>query len=233
MSVPTSISELTSYFPHVKVPVPIRNAPRRRLKIYLDSELGLVIHRREPTVIQRFCEVLDEDMVFFDVGAHIGIYSILASAVEGIRIHAFEPHPENAARIRENVAINAIETRVTVCEAAVSDSVGMARMGLSNRDTEHSLKGSGTKYIPVRTTTLDAYCETNEVTPNLVKIDVEGAGAAVLEGSRNLLEEGSVWFVETHSSEEERSFRKAFNAHNYQIEEINTHHIFAISRDVV
>jgi hypothetical protein len=53
--------------------------------------------------------------VFYDVGANVGSYTLLA-ATAGARVHAFEPSPPTAARLRRNVALNALEERVQVHE---------------------------------------------------------------------------------------------------------------------
>src|SRR5690242_8873726 len=64
---------------------------------------------------------------FFDVGANVGFYSLLASRLVGSagRVVAFEPLPRNVQALKEHLRINRVRN-VTVWEAAVSEAEGWA-----------------------------------------------------------------------------------------------------------
>ena len=62
--------------------------------------------------------------LFVDVGANIGSYTILASAVCGARSIAIEPDPGTVQSLNRNIEANSIGDRVTVIEAAVGAAAG-------------------------------------------------------------------------------------------------------------
>lgn len=72
-----------------------------------------------------FEETITEGSVVFDVGAHVGFYSLLASVLVGPRgsVFAFEPLQRNLFYLKQHLRLNDIEN-VTVIEAAVSDRGG-------------------------------------------------------------------------------------------------------------
>lgn len=142
----------------------------------------------------------------WDVGAHHGFYTVaLARIVD--EVHAFEPFPESAERIRRNVELN--DVRATVHEVAVSDKSGRAHLLLSvDGPQNHSIVGhrpSGAT-VEVDTSTLDELAARLGI-PAFVKIDVEGAEAAVFRGATQLFAEQSTTFLfereRWHSTREE------------------------------
>ena len=59
-----------------------------------------------------------------DIGAHIGIYSVLFSKLTNGKIYSFEPTPSTAAVLRKTIHINNCEKNVTVIQAAVAEKPG-------------------------------------------------------------------------------------------------------------
>lgn len=72
-----------------------------------------------------FEEVVKPGSIVFDVGAHVGFYTLLASVLVGIqrKVFAFEPLPSNLHFLRTHIEINCI-MNVTIIEAAVSNFSG-------------------------------------------------------------------------------------------------------------
>ncbi len=142
----------------------------------------------------------------WDLGAHAGYFTLLASRRVGASGHvlAVEPHPVNLAALRHHLALNGAGN-VTVLERAVCDVDG-SEVAFSTDDAGH---GYGGKVVPgdlkaggsfrVRTATLDALIAAGERRPDLVKMDVEAMEAAVLEGAVDLLASGrTVWMISMH-----------------------------------
>jgi FkbM family methyltransferase len=127
--------------------------------------------------------------VFFDVGAHVGFYTLMASRVvgHGGLVVAFEPNPRNLAFLHRHVGMNAIRN-VRVIDAAASSTLG--RLRFSCTDTESSMGHvSDVGTIEVAATTLDhAVFATGVRAPDVIKIDVEGHEAPVLEGATRILD---------------------------------------------
>jgi FkbM family methyltransferase len=145
--------------------------------------------------------------VVFDVGANIGAYTVLFARWVGPNghVYAFEPVGSIARNLRAQLALNEVEDRVTVVEAAVTDRVGemalavSAGAGLNRRalPTDDRLRR-----LVVPTVSLDAFCAERSLAPSVIKIDVEGAELDVLRGAGGLF--ASVprcrLFVEWHPS---------------------------------
>jgi len=150
-----------------------------RLALNLSREKAYWLGSYEPSV-QRFLErnVTPGDVVY-DVGAHIGFFSVCAARL-GAVVYAFEPVPENAARLRENVSLNDLE--IHVVEAAVWGEDGSVELVPGDSDFEsRAAPGTG-----VPSVSLDSFAE-REPEPALIKVDVEGAETEVLRGARRIL----------------------------------------------
>ncbi|HUF12875.1 MAG TPA: FkbM family methyltransferase [Longimicrobiales bacterium] len=155
----------------------------------------------EPEQTRAFQKLLQPGDTVLDVGAHVGYYTLLASVLVGDkgRVFSFEPDPRNARFLRRHVHMNARQN-VRVEEAAVSDARGSARFERGTGSGTGHLAGSGG--FEVRTLRLDDFCADRGIAPAAVKIDVEGAEAAVLAGAREtILNARPVVFLSTHGAD--------------------------------
>lgn len=134
--------------------------------------------------------------VFYDVGANIGFFALLATRFVGDtgRVIAFEPAPDNAAAILANAALNGVE-RIAVVERAVGARSGTARLQVVDDQSWSRLEDCGSHLatqlvIEVGVVAIDALVASGELpAPTVVKLDVEGAETAALEGMRAVLRE--------------------------------------------
>ena len=123
---------------------------------------------------------------FVDVGAHIGLYSLFAAARVGPhgRVVALEADPENAARLRANVARNAgANTVVRVVEAGVSDREEVLRLGLNTAGNRsgNSFLNDGPDAVEVRCRPLVELLRDADVgRVDGMKMDIEGFEHRVL-----------------------------------------------------
>lgn len=142
-------------------------------------------------------------MRIFDIGANAGFYTLAFARLVGAGGHvwAFEPLPGNVRHLRRHIALNALEN-VTVMEAAVSDRSGSAHFLQAPSNAMGRLAAEGG--ITVRTMALDEFCA-RAGGPDLVKMDVEGAESAVLEGARRMLcRHRPILLLATHGRDQER-----------------------------
>ncbi len=139
---------------------------------------------------------------FLDIGAHIGYFALPAAKRVGPRgrVIAVEPHPRSAATLRRNVARNGYGW-ITVVEAAAAEHDGTAPLTLSRDSAMWSTLLQGTldheaEALPVRTRSLDSLVAEAGWPPLAgLKMDVEGAEAAVLRGGRECLTRNPGAFV--------------------------------------
>jgi FkbM family methyltransferase len=141
--------------------------------------------------IRRF---LKPGMVFFDVGAHIGEYTLIASRAVGPSgaIHAFEAQPDTFALLRRNCSANSAEN-VQLNRSAVCEREGEVEFDISGEPSMSSMAAAvdverKRARIRVPGITLDRYCQTHGIWPGLLKIDVEGAELLVLRGAADMLQ---------------------------------------------
>lgn len=162
----------------------------------------------EPTTIDSFLKLANasghDEAVFFDCGAHIGLFSHqVANRCPGLTHGwAFEPHPQRLAVLRSNCA------RLPVPFAAVGKAVG--------RRTGHGVlretADGDCDYMEVdETGGTEVTCIDDLHVPRgagvLLKVDVEGFERAVLEGASQTLKRAR-WFVvlfEAHADVQRRT----------------------------
>lgn len=155
----------------------------------------------EPETAHFVRQFLKPGMVFWDVGAHIGEYSLLASRVVGPTGHveAFEPQSDAFAWLTANISTNHL-ANIAPHESAVADTTQTRAFTVVKEPSLSHLAVGESMGVPVSTTTLDCIMAKSERTPHMVKVDVEGAEMLVLLGARNLLPlpcgEAPVWLME-------------------------------------
>lgn len=149
-----------------------------------------------------------EPMTVFDVGANVGVYSLLTSEANKNRVHAFEPHPATAALLRNNLMVNQ-RTNVSVHCCALSENNGELSFTDDPGSTVNQLipqaeplepASNSTRTITIPTLRGDTFCQQNNTTPDIMKVDVEGHEAEVLRGFGTVLESVKMILVEENIS---------------------------------
>lgn len=147
----------------------------------------------EPETTEIIRSSLGPGMVMVDLGAHLGYFTVLGAKLVGCSGHvfAFEPAPQTRELLARNVRSNGCEQVVTVLPYAVSAMSGRARLALpEGRSGSASIfvpKQPGHGCVEVDTVRLDDFFRArNWPCIHLVKMDVEGAEKAALEGMQEL-----------------------------------------------
>jgi len=137
--------------------------------------------------------------VFYDVGANVGFFSLLASAAVAPlgQVIAFEPLPRNLELLRANLALNDVRN-VLIHEAAVADCPGHARF---TDDASPSMGRMTTdEGITVPTVAIDDLVAAGTLPPpDVIKMDIEGAESLALAGAHDtLLQHRPLLYLSTH-----------------------------------
>lgn len=203
-------------------------APFAAARIYVSSEGGLrYIARRmtqvDPPLLRLATETVRPGDTVWDIGANLGLFSFAAAVAAGPTgsVLAVEPDATMARLLRRSAALNRGHAPVDVLPVAVSDAMSVARFHIArrNRSTNY-LDGFGTSQTGgaratelVPTFTLD-WLGAHFAAPDVIKIDVEEAEAAVLAGGSRVLELASKVICEVAA----RNFavvRDTLNRHGY------------------
>lgn len=140
--------------------------------------------------------VLRPGDMFYDVGANIGSYTVLASGVAGARSIAFEPVPETCAMLSRNIALNGIGSLARAEMVGIGDEPGViaftTALGAVNRavlpDDPPDIAATE---VAIRS--IDSYAAAEP--PTLIKMDVEGFEAKALAGAAKTLADPSLLAV--------------------------------------
>lgn len=145
----------------------------------------------EPSVFAALNSSAHAGGVVLDIGANIGMYSLLMARWVGEtgHVYAFEPAPEPLQALRDHVSLNNLSDRIEVIGQAVSNASGEATFYAHAANGENSLNPDYGKRVlvaeavRVEVITIDDFCRENEIKPTLLKIDIEGFEFHALRGA--------------------------------------------------
>jgi FkbM family methyltransferase len=127
--------------------------------------------------------------VMGDIGANVGVYTILAAKNAGAKVIAIEPIPAAFHHLKDNVKLNNIDQLVTILNCGAADENGELEFTTTMDAVNHVAvaedKIESTKLIKVSVRTTDDIFQNNQ--PVLLKIDVEGFELPVIKGAKNIL----------------------------------------------
>jgi len=223
--------------PDHKVWAQVETGPARGIWLELNPRTGQdylhgeVERASQATLAQR----IRPGSVFYDLGANIGLFSLLAARLVGNagKIFSFEPDHEIAQRLTRNIRQNNL-ANITVVEAGAWSSSGM--QDFTPADLSSPDRGVGT-FVPKDTSTpgtrircvaLDDF-SIDAPPPDAIKCDVEGAEVEVLLGARNLLRTHRPWILcEMHSGSNDRASRDFLSKFGYSFETVDNNHLLAL-----
>jgi len=177
-------------------------------------------------------------LIVIDVGAHIGIFSIKAAKEVGKNglIIAMEPHPLTYALLKTNLKQNRCENVIPIRMAA-SNFKGKAKLYLYHHSGGHSIairRSEG--FVAVSVDRLDSIVrELNLGQVDLMKIDVEGAGLQVLEGTEKILEEfkPKLSIAVYHVAREREGIVEFLSSRGYCLLDVDSLYIYAYPKPIV
>lgn len=137
--------------------------------------------------------LVSDDDIIFDVGAHIGTYSIpLAKTLSDKgKVYSFEPNPKSYYLLKHNVYLNELTGRIQCNNSALGSEVKVQSVSF-----KQFVGNSGSNYLyediyqgeDVNFDTIDAFVKRNYIDRvDWIKIDVEGRELDVLNGAKNTI----------------------------------------------
>lgn len=184
--------------------------PRAKGPVSVDGHQILLADNRAPSmgfvtamihdryeVEMKHClkSLIRSGMTVFDVGAHVGYYTLMAARLVGPsgRVYAFEAEPENYAILKRNIELNGY-TNVTCIPHAVSNRSGIVSLHVSRQGNDrHTIIGESqtmslSTTLRVNSVTLDDFAASvGWPTVDVIKMDIEGAEPLAIDGMSELL----------------------------------------------
>ncbi len=177
----------------------------------------------EPIQSAAFQRLIQPGHVVFDIGAHVGYYTVLSSVLAGPsgQVIAFEPLPANLKYLRRHLKLNDCDN-VRILTNCVGEGSSIARFDDSHGTGVGHLANEGSFEVQVRS--LDEMVESGELPiPQFLKIDVEGAELLVLKGAERLLRRHHPTLVlSTHGADLDRACLQRLSDFGYDVEHLES-----------
>lgn len=164
------------------------------IKLYKNSKISELIYNGFEIPERDYLSmVLVEGDYFVDIGANIGLFSLIAAEIvgEGGKVISFEPTSDSYERFIENISLNKFKN-IDSYNIGLSNSVGSLTMNISTNGYDAwntfaiTTNSNLQSQMQVSVSTLDIQLTYyNKAKIKLVKIDVEGWEKFVLKGGVN------------------------------------------------
>lgn len=136
---------------------------------------------------------LRPDDIFFDIGANVGSYTLLASGVCKAKTVAIEASAKTITITSKNISLNQLQNKVILINAAAGAAAGVLTFSNNEDSTNHVISANETQNTNVETVKVIKVDDTTvNSKPALIKIDVEGFETEVLKGMGETLKQASL-----------------------------------------
>lgn len=150
--------------------------------------------QQEGGILETLVSAVQQGDVILDVGANVGLYTILLAKAAGVqgRVIACEPQRQSFERLLGNISLNRLQN-VRAHDVALGAESGSALLFWGSGNADSSLMGPPTGrdvgHERVRIVSGDELLAAERLgVPRIIKVDVEGSEFAVLRGLRSTLE---------------------------------------------
>lgn len=166
-------------------------------------------------------ECYKKDMVAYDIGAHVGFYTLMFSRLSGNegRVYSFEPNARNQYYLKTHLDINNIKN-VTILPIALGQVLGYTFFNDETSDSSTGYITSNHTPLIVPTDSIDNLMDKKLIDPpDIIKIDVEGSELSVLYGTRTVIQEYKpIIFIAIDNHDEKDLIYDFLNNVGYEIE---------------
>jgi FkbM family methyltransferase len=183
------------------------------------STHGLWLGTYEHEMQEMVSKLVTKGGVVWDVGANAGFYTLALSRLVGASgtVCAFEPFAENVNNLMRHVRINHLNN-TKVIQAALGKETELASFEIGDLNSTGHLSNNATSYFVPVLSIDDFLARFPELTPKLIKIDVEGAESAVLAGAKTLLtQHGPEILLALHGDTQMKACQKILTSQGYTL----------------
>ena len=157
------------------------------------------IMEKEPITI-KWIGSFNKNDTLVDVGANVGMYTLIAAVTRRVQVFAFEPEAQNYSLLIKNIIRNQLSNQVIAWPVALSDEQKFGQIFLSaitaggschafGEPLDYKLEKKNFPFVQgsVSTTLDDLISDEVVPVPNHIKIDVDGFEHKVIHGCRQTL----------------------------------------------
>lgn len=172
---------------------------------------------KEPETLD-WIDSFDGNAILWDIGANIGLYSTYAAKKKNARVFAFEPSVFNLEFLAKNIHANRLQEKVVIFPLALSNNTNFNLFKINNPVWGGALSAFGVdfdqygenfnasfEYSILGLSADNAIGAFNILSPDYIKIDVDGIEHLILEGASNILKTVKSVLVEIDESFIEQS----------------------------
>lgn len=182
----------------------------KKIKFFVPNKLT---HYRTSTILTKEPETIDwiknfeitknKKVIFWDIGANVGLYSIYAANFhENIKIISFEASTSNLRCLSRNISINNLKNKINICQVPLTNKENVFLEmkekkfveggAISTFGEKFDYKGNEISFSEnnycIFGTTINSFIGNNILqVPNYIKIDVDGIEHLILEGANKYL----------------------------------------------
>ena len=176
--------------------------------------------RKEPDTVRWIEEHLSEGDVYYDIGANVGAYSLVAASIfKKVTVYSFEPSIFTFPVLCKNIYSNDMGSIVNPVCLVLFNKSGYYDFSYSGigpgiaynsatiiKDVEYSSK-SITK-IKQQFVTLDDFVKLDDVLfPNFIKLDVDGVEYEILQGGAGVLNDERLKYIIVEIDETDKDIK--------------------------
>ena len=200
------------------------NTPRGDLKLHTLRGSGTAsgfqrFGQDEPETLEWIDKWIKPNETLWDIGAHVGWYSLYAGMKESVTVYSFEPSALNFGLLVEHIALNDLGNKINPLCVALGKKTGIEKLHMSTMETGHACNAIGKSENQFRSFTpefsqsvpvfsIDEFCKIFQISaPNHIKLDVDSIEEIILRGAKETLPKVTTVIVEIEG-------RNAENADN-------------------
>lgn len=172
---------------------------------------------KEPETLE-WIDKFENNSVFWDVGANVGLYSIYAAKTKNCDVTAIEPSVFNLELLAKNIYFNSLNEKINILPFGLSENTlitnfhntsilngaALSSLELSDRMPANQVPNNCYYKIPVLT--LNSINSIFKISnPEHLKIDVDGLEYEILLGAKSVLKNLKSILIEVDESDEKKS----------------------------
>ncbi len=172
------------------------------------------IFRKEPITITWMDNIQQGDIVI-DIGANVGMYSLMSAVSRSARVYAFEPEASNYNLLCQNIRLNNVQDKVTAYCAGNLDYDGFSVLNIAqdrdvgpggschtvDEEKNFDLSKMNVAFKQgINIVKLDTFCKMMKIVPDHIKMDVDGLEHRVIDGAIETMRKAKTVIIELNTN---------------------------------